>query len=213
LAAGAKRVVAIERDERCVAALEEIALRYPGRLTIVSADALAIDMAQFAAPPAQVVANLPYNIATPLLVGWLSVEVWPPWYGSLTLMFQREVAARIVAPPGTRTYGRLSVLAQWRTEPRILFDVSPRAFTPPPKVTSSVVQLTPRAVPLPADIGAIERVTAAAFGQRRKMLRQSLATLRQDAPALLAAVGIDGTRRAEQLSVAEFVALANALRD
>ena len=210
LAAGAKRVVAIERDDRCIAALDEIALRYPGRLTIVSADALAVDMAGIASPPAHVVANLPYNIATALLVGWLTADPWPPWYASLTLMFQREVAERIVAPPGGKTYGRLSVLAQWRTEPRILFDVSPRAFTPPPKVTSSVVQLVPRQRPLPVQVAALERVTAAAFGQRRKMLRQSLASLGKDVPALLAAARIDGTRRAEQLAVAEFVALANA---
>jgi 16S rRNA (adenine1518-N6/adenine1519-N6)-dimethyltransferase len=211
LAAGAKRVVAIERDERCVAALAEIATRYPAHLTIVPGDALTIDMAGLVKPPAQVVANLPYNIATPLLVGWLSAEPWPPWYGSLTLMFQREVAQRIAAPPGGKTYGRLSVLAQWRTETRILFDISPRAFTPTPAVTSTLVQLVPRPLPLPADIARLERVTAAAFGQRRKMLRQSLAALGRDVPALLAAAGIDGTRRAEQLSVPEFVALTNAL--
>jgi 16S rRNA (adenine1518-N6/adenine1519-N6)-dimethyltransferase len=211
LAGGAMTVIAIERDERCIAALEEIAARYPGRLTIVSADALAIDIAGLAPPPAQVVANLPYNVATPLLIGWLSGEPWPPWYTSLTLMFQREVAERLVASPGSKTYGRLSVLAQWRTEPRILFDVSPRAFTPPPKVTSSLVQLTPRPAPLPANRGALERVTAAAFGQRRKMLRQSLAALGAAPAGLLAAAGIDGTRRAEQLAVPEFVALANAL--
>jgi 16S rRNA (adenine1518-N6/adenine1519-N6)-dimethyltransferase len=211
LAQGAKRVVAIERDERCVAALEEIAARYPGRLTIVSADALALDMAGLAPPPVRVVANLPYNIATPLLIGWLTAEPWPPWYESLTLMFQREVAERIVSPPGNRVYGRLSVLAQWRTEAEIVFDVSPRAFTPPPKVTSSLVHLKPRPTPLPADVATLERVTGAAFGQRRKMLRQSLASLDVDPATLLAATGIDGTRRAETLSVAEFVALAQAL--
>jgi 16S rRNA (adenine1518-N6/adenine1519-N6)-dimethyltransferase len=210
LAAGAKRVVAIERDERCIAALEEIAARYPGRLTILPGDALTIDMASVATSPAQVVANLPYNIATPLLVGWLSAEPWPPWYASLTLMFQREVAQRIAAPPGGKTYGRLSVLAQWRAETRILFDISPRAFTPTPAVTSTLVQLVPRASPLPAEIAILERVTAAAFGQRRKMLRQSLTALGRDVPALLASAGIDGTRRAEQLSMPEFVALTNA---
>ena len=212
LAEGAKRVVAIERDQRCIAALDEIAARYPGRLTIVSADALAIDMAHLAPPPVRVVANLPYNIATPLLVGWLTAEPWPPWYESLTLMFQREVAERIAAPPGGKTYGRLAVLAQWRTEPRILFDVAPRAFTPQPKVTSSVVQLVPRPHPLTADVATLERVTAAGFGQRRKMLRQSLAALGLDPVALLTKTGIDGTRRAETLSVGEFVALANATR-
>ena len=213
LAEGARRVVAIERDERCVAALEEIAARYPGRLTIVSADALAIDMAHLAPPPVRVVANLPYNIATPLLVGWLTTEPWPPWYESLTLMFQREVAERIVAAPGGKTYGRLAVLAQWRSEPRIVFDVSPRAFTPQPKVTSSVIQLIPRPRPLPADVPTLERVTAAAFGQRRKMLRQSLAALGLDTAALLAETGIDGTRRAESLAVSDFVGLANAARE
>jgi 16S rRNA (adenine1518-N6/adenine1519-N6)-dimethyltransferase len=210
LAEGASRVVAIERDQRCVAALDEIAVRYPGRLTIVPADALAVDMAELAPRPTRVVANLPYNIATPLLIGWLAAEPWPPWYESLTLMFQREVAERIVAAPGGRIYGRLSVLAQWRTEPRMLFDVSPRAFTPPPRVTSSVVQLVPRARPLAAKLATLERVTGAAFGQRRKMLRQSLATLAVEPRGLLARTGIDGTRRAESLTVAEFVALANA---
>jgi 16S rRNA (adenine1518-N6/adenine1519-N6)-dimethyltransferase len=210
LAEGASRVVAIERDQRCVAALDEIAVRYPGRLTIVPADALAVDMAELAPRPTRVVANLPYNIATPLLIGWLAAEPWPPWYESLTLMFQREVAERIVAAPGGRIYGRLSVLAQWRTEPRMLFDVSPRAFTPPPRVTSSVVQLVPRARPLAAKLATLERVTGAAFGQRRKMLRQSLATLSLEPSGLLARTGIDGTRRAESLTVAEFVALANA---
>ena len=210
LAEGAGHVIAIERDERCLPALQEIADRYPGRLTIVPADALSIDFAALAPPPARVVANLPYNIATPLLVGWLTAGAWPPWYESLTLMFQREVAERIVAPPGSKTYGRLSVLAGWRTTARILFEVSPRAFTPSPKVTSAVIQLTPRTAPLPADRATLERVTAAAFGQRRKMLRQSLASLGPTAD-LLAAAGIDGTRRAESLSVAEFVALAAAV--
>jgi 16S rRNA (adenine1518-N6/adenine1519-N6)-dimethyltransferase len=211
LAEGAKHVVAIERDERCIAALDEIAARYPGRLTIIAADALATDMAHLAPAPVRVVANLPYNVATPLLVGWLTAKPWPPWYQSLTLMFQREVAERIAAPPGSRTYGRLSVLAQWRTEVDIRFDVPPRAFMPPPKVTSSVVYLTPRPKPLAAEVATLERVTAAAFGQRRKMLRQSLNSLGLDTPSLLAATGIDGTRRAETLSVAEFVALAGAV--
>jgi 16S rRNA (adenine1518-N6/adenine1519-N6)-dimethyltransferase len=209
LAAGAGHVVAIERDARCIAALEEIAARYPGRLTIIEDDALSVDMAALASPPAKVVANLPYNIATPLLISWVSAEPWPPWYQSLTLMFQREVAERIVAPPGSRTYGRLSVLSQWRTEAQILFDIPARAFSPAPKVTSSVVHFVPRTSPLPAGIATLERVTAAAFGQRRKMLRQSLSAL-GDAATILAATGIDGTRRAETLSVAEFVAIARA---
>ena len=210
LAEGAARVVTIERDERCVAALGEIADRYPGRLTIVSADALAVDMAGFAHGRTLVVANLPYNIATPLLVGWLRTEPWPPWFASLTLMFQKEVAERIVAPSGSKTYGRLSVLASWRSEAEILFNVPPRAFTPPPKVTSSIIQLIPRKAPPACDPDVLERVVAAAFGQRRKMLRQSLKTLGLDALALLSVAGIEETRRAEEIDVAGFVALANA---
>jgi 16S rRNA (adenine1518-N6/adenine1519-N6)-dimethyltransferase len=211
LAEGAAQVVAIERDERCIAALEEIAAAYPGRLTIVAADALEIDMAGLAARPAKIVANLPYNVATPLLIGWLKTEPWPPWFQSMTLMFQREVAERIVAAPGSDAYGRLGVIAGWRCEASILFDVSPRAFTPPPKVTSSVVHLVPRATPLAADAGILERVTAAAFGQRRKMLRQSLRSLGVDPQVLLAEAGIEGTRRAEEIGVAGFVALERAL--
>ncbi len=211
LAEGAAHVVAIERDQRCIAALEEIAAACPGRLTIVNDDALAVDMAGLAPRPARIVANLPYNVATPLLIGWLKAEPWPPWYESMTLMFQREVAERIVAPPGSKTYGRLSVLAGWRCQAEILFDVSPRAFTPPPKVTSSVVRLTPRPKPLACDPAVLERVTAAAFGQRRKMLRQSLKTLGLDAQRLLSEAGIEETRRAEQIDVAGFVALANAV--
>lgn len=212
LAAGARRVVAIERDERCLPALEEIGEHYPGRLEIVAGDALAADFARLADGPAKIVANLPYNIATPLLVGWLKTEPWPPFYESLTLMFQREVAERIVAAPGAKAYGRLGVLAGWRTEARILFDVSPRAFTPPPKVVSSVVQLVPLAAPLPCEARFLERVTAAAFGQRRKMLRQSLKTLGADPAQLLAAAGIAETRRAEEVDIAGFAALARALR-
>jgi 16S rRNA (adenine1518-N6/adenine1519-N6)-dimethyltransferase len=211
LSEGASHVVAIERDERCIAALEEIAAAAPGRLTIVNADALAVDMAALAPKSARIVANLPYNVATPLLIGWLKTAPWPPWYESMTLMFQREVAERIVAGPGSKIYGRLSVLAGWRAEAEILFDVSPRAFTPPPKVTSSVVRLRPRAAPLACDGLVLERVTAAAFGQRRKMLRQSLKTLGLDAQRLLAQAGITETRRAEEIDVAGFVALANAV--
>ncbi len=211
LAEDAAHVVAIERDQRCIAALEEIAAAYPGRLTIVAADALTVDMATLARRPARIAANLPYNIATPLLVGWLKTEPWPPWYESMTLMFQREVAERIVAAPGSKTYGRLGVLTGWRAQAEILFDVSPRAFTPQPKVTSSVVRLTPRAEPLACDPAVLERVTAAGFGQRRKMLRQSLKTLGLDAQRLLAEAGIDETRRAEEIDIAGFVALANAV--
>lgn len=210
LALGARRVVAIERDQRAIAALEEIAARYPGRLEIVAGDALSIDPREQLGPErARVVANLPYNIATALLVGWLTVEPWPPWYDSLLLMFQREVAERIVSPPGSKSYGRLSVLAGWRTEAKILFDVARSAFVPPPKVTSSVVRLTPRQVPLACEATALQRVTEAAFGQRRKMLRQSLKTLGIDSAALLAQAGIKPTARAEEIPVDGFVALAN----
>lgn len=210
LALGARRVVVIERDQRAIAALEEIAARYPGRLEIVAGDALSVDPRERLGPErARVVANLPYNISTPLLIGWLTVEPWPPWYDSLLLMFQREVAERIVARPGSKSYGRLSVLAGWRTDAKILFDVAPSAFVPPPKVTSSVVRLTPRPVPLACDPLALQRVTEAAFGQRRKMLRQSLKTLGVDAAALLTQAGIEPTARAEQIPVEGFVALAN----
>jgi 16S rRNA (adenine1518-N6/adenine1519-N6)-dimethyltransferase len=209
LANGARRVVAIERDERCLHALAEIAAHYPGRLEVVAGDALKVDMAALAAgEPAKIVANLPYNVGTELLVRWLATVAWPPFYQSLTLMFQKEVAERIVARHGDDAYGRLGVLAGWRSEARIAFDVPARAFTPPPKITSSVVHLVPRPAPLAADIRRLERVTEAAFGQRRKMLRQSLKPLGGE--ALLDSVGIDPTRRAETLSVEEFVNLANA---
>ncbi len=213
LALGARRVVAIERDTRALAALEEIAARYPGRLEIVAGDALSVDVREYLGPErARVVANLPYNIATALLVDWLTTEPWPPWYDALVLMFQREVAMRIVAKPGSKTYGRLSVLAGWRTEAKILFDVARTAFVPPPKVTSSVVRLDPRPLPLACDAQALQRVTEAAFGQRRKMLRQSLKSLGVDAAALLDAAGIAPTARAEEIPVEGFVALARALR-
>jgi 16S rRNA (adenine1518-N6/adenine1519-N6)-dimethyltransferase len=213
LAEGAN-VIAIERDERAVAALGEVADHYPGRLTIVSGDALEFDARPYlGGAPVRVVANLPYNIATALLVSWLTVEPWPPWYDRLVLMFQREVAERIVAKPGSKTYGRLSVLAGWRTQAKILFDIAPSAFVPPPKVTSSVVQLTPRRDPLPCDRRALERVTAAAFGQRRKMLRASLKSLGADPARLAAAAGVDATRRAETIPVSGFVAMARELAD
>jgi 16S rRNA (adenine1518-N6/adenine1519-N6)-dimethyltransferase len=206
---GAKRVIAIERDERAIAALQEISAHYPGRLEIVAGDALRFDpRLALAGGRAKVVANLPYNIATALLVDWLTVEPWPPWYDALVLMFQREVAERIVAKPGSKTYGRLSVLAGWRTQAKILFDVAPSAFVPPPKVTSSLVRLIPRETPLECNSQALQRVTEAGFGQRRKMLRQSLKTLGVDAGALLAAAGIEPTARAEDIAVEGFVALA-----
>ncbi|MFD1333276.1 16S rRNA (adenine(1518)-N(6)/adenine(1519)-N(6))-dimethyltransferase RsmA [Methylopila musalis] len=211
LAEGAARVVAIEKDGRAIAALNEIAARYPGRLEIVEGDALETDMARLAAGdgPARIIANLPYNVATPLLTGWVGAAQWPPFWDGLTLMFQREVAERIVAGPGDDAYGRLGVLCGWRCEAKIAFDVGPQAFTPPPKVTSSVVRLTPRPDPLPCSVKALETVTQAAFGQRRKMLRQSLKSL-GDAAALLDAAGLEPTRRAEEIPVAGFVALANA---
>jgi 16S rRNA (adenine1518-N6/adenine1519-N6)-dimethyltransferase len=261
LANGARHVIAIERDGRAIAALQEIAAHYPGRLTVVEADALKIDwnrapIPSVPAPSAQskakdsatqetdrnqrqrasvgrgvelaattdsmpdeaaanltaarVIANLPYNIATALLVRWLGIEPWPPWYDSLVLMFQREVAERIVAAPGAKQYGRLAVLAGWRTEAKIMFDVAPSAFVPPPKVTSSVVRLIPRASPLPCSHAMLERVTAAAFGHRRKMLRQSLRALTADPQPILAAAGIDPAARAEEIPVEGFVALTNA---
>jgi 16S rRNA (adenine1518-N6/adenine1519-N6)-dimethyltransferase len=212
LAQGAARVVAIERDARCIAALEEIAARHPTRLVVVAGDALRFDPTPYLdTGPVRIIANLPYNIATALLVSWLTVEPWPPWYDSLVLMFQREVAERIVAAPGNKSYGRLAVLAQWRAEPRMLFDIAPSAFVPPPKVTSSLVRLVPRAAPLSCDLRNLERITAAAFGQRRKMLRQSLRSLRGSPEPLLDAAGIDPTARAENIPVEGFVTLARAL--
>jgi 16S rRNA (adenine1518-N6/adenine1519-N6)-dimethyltransferase len=210
LAQGAK-VIAIERDERTLSALTEIEGKYPGRLQIVAGDALRLDQRSLVAGRARVIANLPYNIATILLLGWLTIEPWPPWYDRLVLMFQREVAERIVAGPGSKAYGRLSVLAGWRTQARILFDVAPSAFVPPPKVTSSLVELVPRQVPLACDPQTLQEVTAAAFGQRRKMLRQSLKPLGGDPLQLLGRAGIDPAARAETIPVEGFVALARTL--
>jgi len=212
LAQGARRVVAIERDGRAIAALAEIGAHYPDRLDVVAGDALDFDpRSHLDAGPARIVANLPYNIATPLLVSWLTPEQWPPWYDRLVLMFQREVAERITASPGSKSYGRLSVITGWRTQARILFDVAASAFVPPPKVTSSLVELVPRAEPLPCEAHVLERVTAAAFGQRRKMLRQSLKSLGIDPLRLLDGAGIDPTARAEDIPVAGFVALARGV--
>ena len=209
---GAEQVLAIERDQRCLPALAEIAAHYPGRLTVIHGDALEIDMPSSITGPAIVVANLPYAVATTLLVGWLTVEPWPPWYESLTLMFQKEVALRIVSDPGSKAYGRLSVLSQWRTEAEILFTLPPRAFTPAPKVDSAIIRLTPRARPLPAGSSTVlGKLTAAAFGQRRKMLRASLRQIVPDPEQLLADCGIGSQRRAEQLSVAEFCRIASLL--
>lgn len=206
---GAAHVTAIERDPRALPALAEIAAAAEGRLTVIEADALGFDYSTLATPmPLRIVANLPYNIATPLLVGWLSPEAWPPLWQSLTLMFQEEVAERIVAAHGSKAYGRLAVLAQWRTRPKLLFNLPARAFAPPPKVSSAVVRFEPRADAEPVPVAALEAVTAAAFGQRRKMLRSSLRTLWPDAAERLAAAGIDPTRRAEELPVSAFLELA-----
>jgi 16S rRNA (adenine1518-N6/adenine1519-N6)-dimethyltransferase len=211
LAHDAARVIAVERDTRAVAALQDVAERYPGRLVVIEGDALDFDPAPFlAAGPVRIVANLPYNIATVLLTGWLEIEPWPPFYDRLVLMFQREVAERIVAQPNTKAYGRLSVLAQWRTRPKILFDIAPSAFVPPPKVTSSVVEFIPRDAPDPCERTALQRVAEAAFGQRRKMLRQSLKSLVPDPLPLLESAGIAPTDRAEDIPIAGFVRLARA---
>jgi 16S rRNA (adenine1518-N6/adenine1519-N6)-dimethyltransferase len=214
LALGAKRVIAVERDERALAALEDISRRYPGRLDIVSGDATTFDPRPLLGTGrAKIVANLPYNIATSLLIDWLSIEPWPPWYDMMVLMFQREVAERIVARENDEAYGRLAVLSNWRAETKILFDISPAAFVPQPKVTSSVVRLLPRAAPEPCDRKALEQVAAAAFGQRRKMLRQSLKSLNADPARLAAAAAVDLTRRAETVPVSGFVAMARELTD
>lgn len=210
---GAAHVTAIERDHRALPALKEIASAASGRLTVVESDALAFDYAKLRDDrPVRIVANLPYNIATPLLVGWLSLEPWPPFWSSLTLMFQREVADRIVAAPGSKAYGRLAVLTQWRATARRLFDVPARAFTPPPKVTSAVVRLEPRDDAAPLPVAAIEAVTAAAFGQRRKMLRASLKQLWPDPEPILQEHGIGPTLRAEDLTVGDFLRLARLWR-
>jgi 16S rRNA (adenine1518-N6/adenine1519-N6)-dimethyltransferase len=217
LAEGAGKVIAIERDERCLAALGEIAAAYPGRLNVITSDALTIDYAALVREhacegPTRICANLPYNIGTALLVRWIETEPWPPWFDRMTLMFQREVAERIVATPADRAnYGRLAVLCNWRTETRILFDVPARAFTPPPKVNSSVVELVPRRDPPPCDARSLAAVTQAAFGQRRKMLRQSLRSLQNvNAINLLQRAGLDPTQRAEEIDLHGFVALAQA---
>ncbi|MCA1403271.1 16S rRNA (adenine(1518)-N(6)/adenine(1519)-N(6))-dimethyltransferase RsmA [Ensifer sp. IC3342] len=209
LALGAKKVVAIERDARCLPALAEIAAHYPGRLDVIEADALKVPFETLANGPVRIIANLPYNVGTQLLVNWLLPEQWPPFWQSMTLMFQREVGLRIVAGADDDHYGRLGVLCGWRTKARMAFDVSPQAFTPPPKVTSSVVHLEPIADPIPCSVSALEKVTQAAFGQRRKMLRQSLKSLGGE--ALLARADIDPQRRAETLTVEEFCRLANCL--
>ena len=203
---GAEKIIAVERDERAIGALAEVQAAYPGRLQVINGDALDADWQALVKGPAKIAANLPYNIATPLLIGWIT---GPIWFSSLTLMFQKEVAERIAAKPGGKDYGRLSVLCQHLCAVKKLFDVNRSAFTPPPKVTSSIVQLTPKAAPEPrCEIAALERVTAAAFGQRRKMLRSSLKTLGGDAEALLRQANIDPELRAEQVEVEGFARLA-----
>lgn len=209
LSHGAREVIAIERDARCLGALAEIAAAYPGKLTVIEGDALAVDCAKLGAEPRRIVANLPYNIATPLIIKWLQQGAA---FASLTVMVQKEVADRLIAAPRSKDYGRLSVLAQFLSRPRRLFDLPPRAFVPPPKVTSTVIELLPLPEPAyPARLADLERVTQAAFGQRRKMLRQSLRSLGGDTEALMAAAEITPTARAEELTVAQFAALARAL--
>lgn len=212
LAEGARHVLAIEKDARCLPALEEIAARYPGRLTVIGGDALEVDPRAYLMPPIRVCANLPYNVGTELLVRWLTPPDWPPFWTSLTLMFQREVAERIVAKPGGKAYGRLAILAQWRCEARIVLDLPPQAFTPPPKVSSAVVHLTALPEPrYPADPATLSRVVAAAFNQRRKMLRAALKGVAHDIERHLEAAGIAPTERAEQVGLEGFCALARSI--
>ncbi|ABG32632.1 ribosomal RNA small subunit methyltransferase A [Roseobacter denitrificans] len=212
LAQGARRVLAIEKDARCLPALAEIAAVYPGRLEVMNGDALEIDPLSALTPPIRVAANLPYNVGTELLVRWLTPQIWPPYWQSLTLMFQREVAERIVARPGSKAYGRLAILAQWRADARIVMQLPPDAFTPPPKVSSSVVQITALPAPrYPADPYVLSKVVAMAFNQRRKMLRAALKGLGPDIEDRLLAAGIEPTERAERVSLEGFCALARAV--
>ena len=215
---GAQRVLAVERDARCIPALEQIKSALPGRLELVNADALETDEVQLLAShsietPVPVVANLPFNVGTAVLIKWLTVRTWPPWWAKLTLMFQAEVAARICARPGENSYGRLSVLSQWRCNPSLMFGISRHAFVPPPKVDAAVVGITPLAKPkFSAELEDLEAITAAAFGQRRKMLRRSLKTLSPRIDEILGSSGIDGSARGEELSIEQFCSLARSLR-
>ena len=212
LAEGARRVLAVEKDARCLPALQEIAATCPGRLQVLQGDALTLDLAGHLSPPVKVVANLPYNVGTALLIRWLTPGVWPPFWQSLTLMFQKEVAERIVARPGSDGYGRLAILAQWRCAAKIVMTLPPEAFTPAPKVHSAVVHLTALPAPRwPAEPAMLARVTQAAFGQRRKMLRSSLRSLSPGIEALLTETGIPPTARADEIPVEQFCALARAL--
>lgn len=209
LAEGARRVLAVEKDARCLPALQQIADHYPDRLEVINGDALEVDPLAHLTPPIRVVANLPYNVGTELLVRWLTPPTWPPVWSSLTLMFQREVAERITAAPGSKAYGRLSILAQWRADARIVLDLPPQAFVPPPKISSAVVHLTALPEPrYPADADVLSRVVAAAFNQRRKMLRASLKGVAPDIEDRLIAAGIAPTERAERVELEQFCALA-----
>ena len=212
LASGARRVLAVEKDARCIPALTQIAEAWPGRLQVIEGDALAVDAMAHLRPPVRIVANLPYNVGTELLVRWLTPAAWPPFWESLTLMFQKEVAERIVAQPGSKAYGRLAILAQWRADPRIVMELPPEAFTPPPKIRSAVVHLTALPEPrFPAPLAGLQKLTATAFQQRRKMLRASLKGLHPEISDLLESVGIAPTARAEEIDVEHFCALARAL--
>ncbi|MEN9408816.1 MAG: hypothetical protein RL216_790 [Pseudomonadota bacterium] len=212
LAEGARRVLAVEKDARCLPALAEVAAAYPGRLQVINGDALEVDVLAHLTPPVRVVANLPYNVGTELLIRWLTPETWPPFWDSLTLMFQKEVAERIVAKPRSDHYGRLALLVQWRAEAKIVMHLPPEAFTPAPKVHSSVVHITRLAEPrFPCDGKVLQRITAMAFNQRRKMLRSSLKGLGADVEGMLVAAGIDPTARAEEISLEKFCALARVV--
>ncbi|SDW96741.1 16S rRNA (adenine(1518)-N(6)/adenine(1519)-N(6))-dimethyltransferase RsmA [Roseicitreum antarcticum] len=214
LAEGARRVLAVEKDPRCLPALAQIAEAYPGRLQVIGGDALAVDVTAHLTPPIKIVSNLPYNVGTELLIRWLTPAQWPPFWDTLTLMFQREVADRIVARPGSKAYGRLSLMVQWRAEARVVLHLPPEAFTPPPKVSSAVVHITRRATPLyPADQATLTRVIAAGFNQRRKMLRASLKGVAPDIEGHLTAVGIAPTARAEEIGLEAFCALARSVKD
>ncbi len=213
LAEGARRVLAVEKDSRCIPALAEISDAYPGRLQVIEGDALEVNPLTHLTPPIRIAANLPYNVGTELLVRWLTPKAWPPFWQSLTLMFQREVAERIVAVPGSKAYGRLALLAQWRADARIVLSLPPEAFSPPPKVHSAVVHLKALEAPrYPADAGTLNKVVAAAFNQRRKMLRASLKSVSPDIEDHLNAVGIPPTERAEQVGLEDFCALARSLK-
>ena len=214
LVEGARRVVAVEKDPRCIAALQEISAAYPGRLDVVEGDAMQIDMAALLSPPVRIAANLPYNVGTELLIRWLTPKIWPPFWTSMTLMFQREVALRITAKPGDDHYGRLAILCQWRSDAKIVMHLPPEAFTPAPKVHSAVVHLTRLEAPrFAADAKTLSRVVAAAFGQRRKMLRSSLKPLGGDVEALLKAANIPPTARAEEIELERFCALARSVAE